>query len=313
MALATLNKSNADHKYSAEKVSNMLNIKHDPEEPLEGSLHFDMMNQQRLFTFSEEDLKQMPQDIKDYMSEVSKGVDKHYTKVLNQAQVSIMFPVAMGMPFIYKYKEPTVIHIQSKAKGEVQFLPKQLGFQAHMDKEIQFTYARNIDGNVGFMDTLSNQFSSVGVINKFQLTIPVKVNIQVQPKQVQFKIQPLHPEQDTTLVHYSVWPYSSSQKKESLVPIAQDPTTKVIQGGPRKVYSTDSRYGQKIGVLFQLQGYSYSNDFKNVWTMFPASDVLTNIVDLLKQRDVALTHFNLKHLAKASPNKVITFNAVYGT
>lgn len=311
MAFATLSKSGAEHKYPAEKVAEMLNIKRNPNEPLEASVYFDFMNQQRLYTFSEDDLKELPEILKNYMSQENQGVEKHYTKVLNQAQVSIMFPVASGMPFIFKYKEPTVIHMQGNAKGDIKFYPKEVSFQAHIEKEVQITYARNIDGSVGFIDTLSNQYSSVGLINKLHLNFPVKIELQAQPNQVQVKLSPLHPEQDSTLVHYSVWPYSASQKKDSLVPIAQDPTTKVIQGGPRKIVNTDAKYGQKIGMLFQLQGYSYSNDYHTYRSMFPG-DMLSNAAYLFRQRDVAQTHFNLKHLGKASQSKGITFKAVYG-
>lgn len=303
--------SQANHKYPAEKIAQMLNIKRDPEQPLEASVYIDLINQQRFFTFSENDLKQLPQDIKQYMAEVAQGVDKHYTKVLNQAQVSIMFPVAMGMPFIYKYKEPTVIHIQSKAKGQMSFNHQENGFQASMDKEIQFTYARNLDGSVGFMDTLSNQYSSVGIVNKLQLNVPVKMNIQLKPRELKIRVQPLHPAMDTTLIHYSVWPYSSSQKKDGLVTISQDPTTKIIERS-RKVYSTDNKVGQKVGMLFHLQGYSYSQDFRSMSRMFPSSDLLSNIMYTFNQQDDALTHFNFRYLGKQSQNKAVTFNVVYG-
>lgn len=309
--LVTRPVAQANHKYPAEKIAQMLNIKRDPEQPLEASVYMDLMNQQRFFTFSEDELKQLPQDIKQYMNEVAQGVDKHYTKVLNQAQVSIMFPLPMGMPFIYKYKEPTIIHIQSKAKGDINYDREENGFRASMDKEIQFTYARNIDGNVGFMDTLFDVYSSVGIVNKFQLNVPVKINIQLQPRGLKFRVQPLHPEMDTTLIHYSVWPYSASQKKDGLVTISQDPTTKVIERS-RKVYAADYKVGQKVGMLFQLQGYSYSQDFRSMMTLFPSSDMLSNIVYFFKQQDVALTHFNFRYLGKQSQNKAFTFNTVYG-
>lgn len=304
-------RTQTNHKYPAEKIAQMLNIKRNPEQPLEASIYIDLINQQRLFTFDEHDLQQLPLDIKQYMAEVAQGVDKHYTKVLNQAQVSIMFPLASGMPFIYKYKEPVVIHIQSKAKGSIDFIRQPIGFHASLDKEIQFTYARNIDGSVGFMDTLSNQYASVGVVNKFQLNVPVKMNIQLQPKSLQVRIQPLHPEMDTNLVHYSVWPYSASQKKDSLVTISQDPTTKIVERSG-KVYAADYKVGQKLGILFHYQGYSYSQDFRSVKSYFPSQDMLTNIFYIMQLNDIALTHFNVKHLGKQSQNKAVTLNVAFG-
>ncbi|KAG6446639.1 hypothetical protein O3G_MSEX004534 [Manduca sexta] len=299
------------HKYSAEKIAKMLNIKREHNEPLEAALYIDLINQQRYFTFDENDQNQLVNDIRDYLNQVEKGVDKHYTKVLNQAQVSVMFPVASGMPFIYKYKVPTVVHIESKAKGEIKTDPKNSQkLHVKMDKEIQFTYARNIDGNVGYMDTLVNQYASVGVVNKLQVHIPVKMNIEANEKQLMVKVQPLRPEQDNTILHYSVWPYSANQKKDTLVPISLDPTSKVVER-PKRVMSIDSKFGQSIGNIFHLQGYSQSQDFKNIAGIFKSQDALSSIASIFSQNDVALTHFNLRYLGKQSPNKAVTLTAVY--
>lgn len=302
--------SNSEHKYSAEKVAQMLNIKQDDEEPLEASLEINFMNQNRYFAFGESDLKELAQSIKEYAKELEKGMDKHYTKVLNQAQVSVMFPVATGMPFIFKYKEPTVVHIQSKAKVQLN-MQSEKEYSGSIDKTIHFTYARNIDGSVGFLDTLSNQHASAGVINKVQLYIPVKLQIQMKQGELKVDLFPLEPEQDSTILHYSAWPYTANQKKDTLTPISQDPTTKLVSRN-NKVVALDSKSGQQLGVLFQLQGYSYSNDFKNVRDKFKWDNPVSSIASAIYQKDVAQTHFNFKHLGKQSKNKAISLTAVYG-
>lgn len=309
--LQNSHKHNSEHKFSAEKISEMLNFKRNQKQPLEASFSFNLWNQERLFTFDESDLKQLPIDIQHYMSEVSNGVDKHYTKVLNQAYVSVMLPLASGLPFLFKYREPTVIHIHSKAKGDMVLSLKDREFKSVMDKEIKFTFARNLDGSVGFMDTITNQYSSVGVVNKLQLNIPIKMNIQLQKNQFRLRLEPIVPDQDITTFHYSVWPYSASQKKDTLVTVAQDPSTKVIERS-RKTITYDTKVGQKLGLLFHFQGYSYSNDYRNSEKMFMSRDLLTNIIELWEQRDIALTHMNTKFLVKQSQNKVVTLNAVFG-
>lgn len=304
--------SEAVHKYSAEKISEMLKIKPEQRNPLEAALYFNLMNQERYFTFSESDLVQLSGIISQTFGDLSKGIENHYTKVLNQAQVSIMFPVGMGMPFIYKYKVPTVVHIQGKAKGQITPpSEKNEHYLANIDKEIQFTFARNIEGSVGFMDTLVNQLASVGVTSKLQVNIPLKLQMLLKSGEMKISVEPLRLDQDNTIVHYSVWPYSTVQKKDSLVPVSLDPATKVIDR-KTKVVAIDTKFGQAVGQQFQLQGYSYSSDYKNVGEMMKSKDFLTNIVQLLSQRDVALTHFNLRHLVKQSPNKRITFTTVFG-
>lgn len=300
-------KSEAQHKYSAQKVSEMLNIKPEPQDPLEAALLVAIMGQERYFTFSENDLQQLPLTIGQFFSSLTKGAESHYTKVLNQAQVSIMFPVGMGMPFIYKYKTPTVVHFQGKVQGQINPQSKDA---ADINGEMQFTFARNIDGSVGFMDTLSNQFASVGVISKFQLNVPLKMQLQLKAGDLKIQMEPLRADQDNTIVHYSVWPYSAYQKKDSLVPVALDSATKVTSR-KNKVVSIDTKFGQAIGNQFQLQGYSHSSDYKSLGNLL-SQDLFTTINNAFYQRDVALTHFNFKYLGKQSPNNRITLTAAIG-
>ncbi|PZC74123.1 hypothetical protein B5X24_HaOG208265 [Helicoverpa armigera] len=300
--------SNANHKYTAQKISEMLKIKRNPESPLEGAFFFNIANQERFFSFDESDLIRLVQDVMEYMKELEQGVDKHYTKVFNAHQVSVMFPVASGMPFIYKYKEPIVIHIQSKAKGKMDRDPQTRKYlTSTMDKELQITIARNIDGNVGFMDTLSNQLASAGVVRKYQVNVPVKMSIQMNAGVMKMKVEPLRPDQDYMIAHFSVWPYTAIQKKDTLVPYSQDPTTKIVER-LRKVASTDMKFGQQIGTIFQLQGYSYSADYRNAGNLL---QTLYKMDDLLAVRDIALTHYNLRYLGKQSQNKVLTLTAAY--
>jgi hypothetical protein len=300
------------HKYSADKIAEMLKLKWDAQKPLQASFFIDFLNQQRYYSLTQEDMERLPAIFGEYLANLNKGYDIHYTKVFNQAQVSIMFPLASGMPFIYKYKEPTVVHIQTKTKGQINIPSAQnRDYSMKQESEIQFTYARNIEGSVGFLDTLGNQFVSAGIVNKYQLNVPVKVQVQAKSGEFKIRLEPLRPEQDTTIAYLSVWPYTANQKKDSLTPISLDPTTKVILRN-NKVVSVDSRFGQSTGTQFQLQGYSYSNDYRNFGSMLRGKDMLSHILFALNQRDVANTHFNFRYLGKASQNKAININVVYG-
>nr|AXY55008.1 vitellogenin [Maruca vitrata] len=302
-------RSEAQHKYSADKIAEMLNIKREPQEPLEAALRVAIMGQERYFAFNEEDMRKMPSAIAQLFASLNKGAESHYTKVLNQEQVSIMFPVANGMPFIYKYKTPTVVHFQGKAKGQVNTKPEEPS--ADINGEVQLTYARNIDGRVGFMNTLTSQLASVGVTSKFQMNLPLKMQMQVKSGDMKIKFEPLRADQDSTIIHFSVWPYSSIQNKDSLETVGLDKTTKSIARN-NKVVNIDNRFGQAVGNQFQLQGYSYSSDYQNLGK-FISQDFLTTIANALYQKDVALTHFNLRYLGKQSPNNRITLTASLDT
>nr|ALN38805.1 vitellogenin [Cadra cautella] len=301
--------SEPNQRFSPEKIAEELKLKRNDQEPFAASFYVDILNQQRFFALNEYDLQELPRTIAQYLAKLGAGIDKHYTKVLNQAQVSIMFPVATGMPFIYKYKEPTVVHIQGKVKGQVQN-EKKSDASASLSKEIFFTYARNLDGSLGFMDTLVDQYVSAGVVNKLQVNVPVKLELQMKSGQIKINLDPLRPEQDQTIMHYSVWPYTASQMKDSLVTISQDPNTKLITR-PNKESVIDTKLGKTLGIVFQFQGYSYSSDYKTFGNIFNSADWLSNIAFVSTQKDIALTHYNFKYLAKQSPNKRISLTAVY--
>nr|ALR35190.1 vitellogenin [Spodoptera exigua] len=300
-------KSNANHKHTAQKISEMLNIRPEPQDPLQGLFFYTILGQERFFSFDENDLITLVQDIMVYMSQVEKGMEQHYTKVFNSNQVSVMFPISSGMPFIYKYKEPVVIHLQAKYKGKiVRDANTRKEMSLLMDQDLQITAARNIDGNVGFMDTLSNKMASAGAVKKYQMNVPIKMSVQANSGETKIKVEPLRPDQDNTIAHYSVWPYTTIQMKDTLVPYSQDSATKIVERS-RKVSSTDVKFGQQIGVLFQLQGYSHSNEFRNTNIL----QVVSNVANLLALRDIGLTHYNLKYLGKQSQNKKLTLTAAY--
>ncbi|XP_023941468.1 vitellogenin [Bicyclus anynana] len=302
-----------NHKYSANKISDMLKINYDDKESLEASLYLDFLNEQRLFAFGENDMKELAGRWVEYLQKLTNGIDVHYTKVINRNEVSVMFPLASGMPFIYKYKEPAVLHVQGKVKGKVDFLDREDYKTAiTLDKDIRVTYAENHDGSVGFFDTLGNQYAIAGLVRKFQLYIPLRMSLEMKPGEIKANIKPVEPEQDITLLHYSMWPYTANQKKDSLTTFSQDPTTQVITR-PNKVVSIDYKFGQQVSSPFQIQGYSYSQDFRNIGKMLWSNDLMSSVISAFKQRDVAQTHFNLRHLGKQAKNKGVSLTAVYDT
>ncbi|CAB3258667.1 unnamed protein product [Arctia plantaginis] len=298
-------KSDALHRYSAKKISEMLNIKHNKPDELESSFYIETLNHERFLALDAVDLKKLALDVGEYFKEMEKGVEMRYTKVFNAKQISVMFPIATGVPFIYKYKEPVLVHIYSKASGKINNDKKDVS--AKMNKEVMFTVAANVDGSVGFTDTFSNQLASAGVVKKYQLNVPIKMTIEAKSGEFKMRAEPLRPNQDTTIVHFSMWPYSTIQKKDSLTPISQDPSTKLVQR-PKKVSNTDFKFGQEIGNIFHIQGYSFSKNFRHANNPLQA---LFNIGDFLKINDLAQTHYNIRYLGKQSKNKAMTFTAVY--
>ncbi|KAH9643934.1 hypothetical protein HF086_016484, partial [Spodoptera exigua] len=253
-----------------------------------------------------DDLDSLLKDLIEKGGQPSNENSKHinFTNLLRQKQVFVTFPLATGMLFVYDYSEPTVVKMQMQSEtNKVNVL--------NWNFDLKLLYARNMDGSVGFFDAFSNLYVSSGVINKFQFYIPLKGsptlvlgNFQLVSFQLGLKIE--MPDQNVNLIHMSVWPYISRYELNSPVTALQSPATKLIEG-PKKVVSAPFKFGETTGTVFEFNGFSYSNDYKNPLSLFDA-DFLTNVRNLLYQKDVAYTVFDLKYLAKESQNKAVMFN-----
>ncbi|CAH0697613.1 unnamed protein product [Spodoptera exigua] len=296
-------KAEVDLKFSAREVAEKLHVKPKSREELEGSLFLENLNQQKLITFNEADLKDFISNLIKNTEQLLKGVDVQYTKVLNHKQTYVAFPLASGVPFFFEYNEPLVLSFN----GNVKFQFEKKSNQFYVHKNIDFTYARNLDGSLGFLDMLKDEYAAVGVINKLQLHFPINLNTLILPNQI--KLNFVLPERDATLLHWSVWPYTTWQEVDSLLTVSETAATKYIER-PAKVISADSKIGSSVGLSYHLQGYSYSSDVKDVNKLFE-DNFLTNIGVILYQKDVALSHFNLKYIAKESDNKNIILNLFY--
>nr|ABQ23674.1 very high density lipoprotein [Helicoverpa zea] len=293
------NKAKVDLKYSAKKIAEKLNLKRQKPDPIEGALFLENLNQQKLITFSEADLIAFITSTVENIEKLFNGVDVQYTKILNNKLTYIVFPLASGMPFYYEYNEPLMYSFNGQAKIKVDRNSKSLA--GSLQKNIDFTYARNVDGSVGFLDTLNDVYAFAGVINKIQFYIPANLNTVITPGQVKlsFKL----PEQDASFVHLSVWPYTTLKKVDSIQAISELPSTKIIKRA-EKVVSNDIKFGYLAGVSLLFEGYSYSSDFKS--TDLYDTDIVSSIGTLFYPKDIALTEFELKYNAKESTNKDVT-------
>lgn len=297
--------STVDVKFSAKEIAQKLNIKREPQDKLEGSLFLDILNQQKLITFTEADLNAFIASAVKNVQQMLKGVDVQYTKVLNQKQTYVVFPLAAGVPFFFEYAEPLIISFNGQVKIKVDSSAKEL--TGSLNKNLNIAYARNLAGSVGFLDTLGDVYATSGAINKIQFHIPLNLNTVVAPGQI--KLNFVMPEEDATLIHMSVWPYTTLQKTDSVLTVAENPTTKFVERAAKTV-NTDLKLGYLTRVFFTVQGYSYSSDFKNMNTLFNG-DILSDVAESLYLKDVALTQFDFKYLAKETKNKDVTFDFSY--
>lgn len=287
-----------DFKFSAKKIAEILNMKHKHRCDLEGSFFLDNWNQQTLITFNEQELLSFIKA--PFQGRGESEREAHLVKLLSSEDVSVVLPLAIGMPFVLEYSEPIAVSLTFKMEHEANSDLSQ-------NYELHLTYARNMEGRVGYLDTFRDAYATAGLISKFQFNIPLKVDLSMNPR---FKLDFKMPEQDMSLMQLSVWPYTTVQKSDSLLTIFAEPATKFIERNT-KVFTPDFKFGQQTGTVFQLKGYTYSSDYKNPGNLFDA-DLLTIVRDILYQKDIAMTEFDFKYLASESQNNAVSFALFYG-
>ena len=254
-----------------------------------------------MFTFNERELTDFISEIGVNLRNLFSGLESQYTKLVIDKQVIVTFPLAAGMPFVFAYTEPIVLNFQLRSSTK-------LGMEmvTSFNTDIDFIYARNLDGSVGFWDTLSGNYASTGVVNKFQINIPIKINTKTKTGDLKFTFK--LPEKDANLIHLSVWPYTTVQKMNSPLTAAEEPATKLVKRST-PAESIEMNVADYAGVGLYLMGHSYSSDYKK--DLF-AADILTNIRNLLYQKDIACTKFELTYVASMTKNKDVTTTMVFG-
>lgn len=269
-------------RFNFDQIDNLLDIQADQREQLEGQILMKVLNAKRMFTINNETIDQLPKAIRRAAKQLQNGYQFNCTKFYNQEQITLGFPLASGMPFLYTYKTPTL----AKAGGEIRLMttpdlaqgnddevraPNKVTFSA----EINVLYATQVDARTGFVSVTDNQRFVAGVQKKVQVRLPLRMKIQVDAEnnQVNSEMESLD-DQEVTLFHASSLPYTqrqdikasfdqSAHRDTQLVSIAQ-PKQFISRVGLRStgmVLDINAKYEKQPIITDQVMGYLQARDY----------------------------------------------------
>lgn len=229
-----------------------MNIQGDSHEPLQASLLMKVLNQERFYAIGEQYIRNLPKQLQ---SKISKGISYNYTKLVNNEDVEIMFPMIMGVPFYFKYKNPVAVQLNGEIQGKVQsdkysLLPKS----ANLTGELQALYASSLDGRVGFYCTLSNKYVTAGIQRKFQVNIPITFEADVDFVNADIELAiGCSNKQRSQIFYQSVTPYTTIRDRNSNEVPLESKQTQIIRKSQPEV-SYENYYGQRsTGVAFKVK------------------------------------------------------------
>lgn len=257
-------------KYNFEKIEKLLDIQAEQVEELEAQILMKIANTQRFYAFNNESLENFPQKVRHAARALEKGQHFNATKWFNQEQITIAFPLASGLPFLFTYKTPTLmraggeIHVQTKpslAQGsddEIR-VPKSIDASA----EVDVLYTTQIDARVGFLTLFDHQRYVAAVQKKIQVRLPLRMSVSINSEtdDVSVQVEPLEQKNDITLIYASSLPYTQRRHIEAAYDDTKESDTKTIHINEQRVY--DQHFGQSsAGLVFHVNA-KYEKDFIN--------------------------------------------------
>ena len=259
---------NQNKKHNFENIQNLLNIQAEQAEELEAQILMKIAHTQRHFSFNNDSIDNFADTVRRAAKDLAKGQQFNATKWFNQEQLTIAFPLASGLPFLFTYKTPSVY----RAGGEIRFqsnpdLAQQKDEQVRAPKNIKATaeidalYSTQTDARVGFLTLFDHQRYVAGVQKKIQVHLPMRIemNLDLENDQVSVQVESLEQKKDVTLLHASSWPYTERRDIAQAYDQSKQSDNKVIQTNERKEFN--QLYGQQsTGMVFRVNA-KYEKDF----------------------------------------------------
>lgn len=308
--------------FSPEKIANMLNIEADDDDQVEGNLLFNMVGGKRFFTFDNSTIEHLPQYVRQAANILRSGKSFSYTKLYDQYQITLAFPTAMGLPFVYTLKTPTLVHavgqVTAKARPDLAGNSnKKIDIPDRMNAtaDIHFVFSSKTSSKISFVTPWDHKRYIAGLDKNIQFNLPVKMALGVDTNnnRAQLQIKPLYPRRESMLLHFSVWPYTAKHDILDLQPISKERTTDPI-------HVRDSRKGEmdfgkdSVGLAFKLKYSSEAKflDAKAVYDKLQRHDAMSLILYPWAEKTIERSNFSLFFDGPKSDASSVTLTADYG-
>lgn len=254
--------------FNFDNIEKLLQIQAEQVEELEAQILMKIGHAKRFFSFNNDSIESFPKQVRRAAKALAHGQQFNATKWFNQEQITIAFPLASGLPFLFTYKTPTLmraggeIRLQSNpdlAQGndnEVR-VPKTIDASA----EIDVLYATQTDARVGFLTLFDHQRYVAGVQKKIQVHLPMRLKLKVdlQNDQASAQVEALNQKDDITLFHASSWPYTQRRHIQAAYDNSKPSDTKIIS--TNQIREFDQRFGQASTGLVIHVNAKYEKEF----------------------------------------------------
>lgn len=308
--------------WSAKKIINLLNIKpNQDKQQLEGQILLDILGSERFFAFNKQSFEQTPQQFKKLVNQLRNGADIKYTKLYNQDDVTISFPLETGIPFTFTMRTPTLMQVngQIRVRSNPEMVDNsenqiRMPESVNVTAEIDAVYSTQNEVIVSFINPSTSQRYTAGYDKKVQVNVPLQISadIDIRNREIKTEIKPLNTEKSTKFLQMGSWPFTARDNIFNFRPLPESEHTKEIRSQPTR--EQENVFGEKqTGYAFVVKGTQEkdSNQVNNLLKQFFNRD-LTSFL-MFGQQNTSPEHYSLNVAldAKRSSTKSTKFTVKY--
>lgn len=144
------------------------------------------------------------------------------------SDVSISFPMEVGVPFIHTVKRPVLVRANIKSQYHKELSADSSDVK--INGELRVLLANKIQGRFGFVTPFEHRLYSVGVDEKTHAYLPVQMDLSVEPmKSFDLQLRPLVEEPEIALLRHSVVPYTSNHDVYDFRPVMAFNNTQLVR------------------------------------------------------------------------------------
>ncbi|XP_017781017.1 PREDICTED: vitellogenin-like [Nicrophorus vespilloides] len=309
------------NQWSSEHIARLLNIQTEEREQLEGNFLFEFgVIANRFMAFDNRTVELLPSVIRDIEQHLRDGKDYHLCKFYDTKQVTISFPTEMSLPFVYTLHTPTLFHVkgQIRASAEPQISSGDKIHKPHTingETELHALFSTKVQTKIGFVAPFEHHSYVSGFDRNIQVNIPLKAQIEVdiKNKQMNAQLQPVEPEKNTQVFHYSTYPYTAKKDLLKVQPIVKSQNVHVIRAPESEQTRFQSVVGKKIGMAFRV-GYTSDQQFMDTkWLLeqLRRQDRVTALMAIYNDETIQYKKMEIEYAGAESTVRKVQFRMGY--
>ncbi|CAG9759825.1 unnamed protein product [Ceutorhynchus assimilis] len=310
-----------DNQWSSASIAKLMGYETEEKEQLEGVIMTHMGDLQRLWSFDNQTLEQLPEVIREQEENLKNGKHFNYVKFMQHKEMSLSFPTEMGIPFVYSYELPMLTKFQGKLKAVAT--PKisrnnklQKPEQISAQIEASVTISGKAQSHLSFVTPFDHEIYMAGYDRNLLVHVPISAKVEIDAKNNEAKIEFEVREagQESRIAHFGSYPYTSRSNIMTIKPVSQRPNTQLIKESLNQHRAFDILFGKKeTGLAFRAWGHHPQQSASLVQlAQTIQSEGFLNAWDQLWDKDaMQYTEVNIAFIPKKSTVRKIALRTRY--